>query len=300
MSQRLVRYQSSEEDSARWQRFVYRPGDIVISTRSKCGTTWMQMLCALLVFQSPELPAPLSTLSPWLDWLLVPWEEVASRLAAQRHRRFIKTHTPLDGVPFDPRVTYIVVARHPLDAAVSLYHQGDNLDRARIRHLAGLPDQERVDLPRPPLRDWLLAWIEQDPNPSDQLDSLPGFMWHLSDAWHRRGSGNVLLVHYDDLLADREAEMRRLAAHLEIPVPQDRWPELVNAAGFHEMRGRAPQLVPDPRGVLKDSGAFFRYGRSGDGSQQLSSDELARYRSRTAQLASDEFLTWLHRDRHRA
>src|SRR3978361_433984 len=137
MSQRLRRYQSSEEDSARWERFVGRPGDIVISTRSKCGTTWMQMVCALLVFQSSDLPAPLSALSPWLDWLVTPWEEVSPRLAAQRHRRFIKTHTPLDGIPFDPRVTYIVVARHPLDAAVSLYHQGDNLDRDRIRKLVG-------------------------------------------------------------------------------------------------------------------------------------------------------------------
>ena len=33
-------------------------------------------------------------------------------------------------------------------------------------------------------------------------------MWHLSDAWARRGEPNVLLVHYDDLLADLEGQMR--------------------------------------------------------------------------------------------
>ncbi len=57
MSSRPVRYQSALEDSARWDGFVFRPGDIVISAPSKAGTTWTQMICALLVFQTPELPA---------------------------------------------------------------------------------------------------------------------------------------------------------------------------------------------------------------------------------------------------
>jgi hypothetical protein len=140
-----MRYQSSDEDSARWDGFPFRQGDIVISTRSKSGTTWMQMICALLVFQTPELPAPLATLSPWLDWLIRPRDAVVADLEAQQHRRFIKTHTPLDGIPIDPRASYIVVARHPLDMAVSLFHQGDNLDRERIAALlnAGHPTADK-------------------------------------------------------------------------------------------------------------------------------------------------------------
>ena len=65
MPQPPLRYRSSDEDSDRWSQFRFRPGDIVISTRSKHGTTWMQMICALLVFQSTDLPMPLSDLSPW-------------------------------------------------------------------------------------------------------------------------------------------------------------------------------------------------------------------------------------------
>ena len=134
-----VRYRSHDEDSAHWLDFPFRSGDIVISTRSKSGTTWVQMMCALLVFQTPQLPSKLSTLSPWLDWLVNPRDDVYAHLSAQAHRRFIKTHTPLDGLPCDERVTYIVVARHPLDMAVSLYHQGDNLNRQRLRELTGQP-----------------------------------------------------------------------------------------------------------------------------------------------------------------
>src|SRR5580658_11112402 len=97
----------------------------------------MQMICALLVLQTPDLPAPLSELSPWLDWLITPREQVFARLQAQQHRRFIKTHTPLDGIPLSPLATYIVVGRHPLDLAVSLYHQGNNINRARLAELTG-------------------------------------------------------------------------------------------------------------------------------------------------------------------
>lgn len=132
MASTPFRYQSPEEDSARWLGFPFRDGDIVISTRSKTGTTWVQMICALLIFQTPKPPAPLAGLSPWLDHLIAPRDQVHARLAAQQHRRFIKTHTPLDGIPFDARATYIVTGRHPLDMAVSLYHQSGNIDRARV------------------------------------------------------------------------------------------------------------------------------------------------------------------------
>jgi hypothetical protein len=291
-----VRYRSDDEDSARWLGLEFRPGDIVISTRSKSGTTWMQMICALLILQTPDLPAPLPELSPWLDWLIAPEAEVYSRLAAQRHRRFIKTHTPLDGVPIDSRATYIVVGRHPLDMVVSMYHQGENIDRQRLRQLTGQPEPDRPRPARAPLRDWLLKWIDNTADPRREMDSLPGVMWHLSDAWARRDQPNVVLVHYDDLSADLAGEMRRLAGLLGITVPAQTWPALVRAATFEDMRARADLLAPDPSGVLKDKSAFFRRGSSGSGREQVSGVDLARYRARAAQLAAPDLLAWLHRE----
>lgn len=291
-----VRYRSADEDSARWLGFPFRHGDIVISTRSKSGTTWMQMICALLVFRTPDLPAPLWRLSPWLDWLAVPRDDVWALLDAQTHRRFVKTHTPLDGVPLDSRATYVVVARHPLDMAVSLYHQGDNLDRARMAELTGQPPPSGRPTPRPPVREWLRGWIDWDGDPREELDSLPGVLLHVSDAWSRREEPNVVLVHYDDLSADLAAEMRRLAARLGIDEPEETWPELVRAAGFEAMRARADALAPDPVGVLRDRGRFFLRGSSGAGRELLSADDLARYRERTARLAPSDLLQWLHRE----
>ncbi|MBV8464232.1 MAG: sulfotransferase domain-containing protein, partial [Acidimicrobiales bacterium] len=183
-------YKSHDDDNGRWIGFPFRDGDIVISSRSKTGTTWVQMICALLIFQTPELPGPLGSLSPWLDWRVVPVSEVYEQLAAQDHRRFIKTHTPLDGLPVDPRVTYIVPGRHPLDTAVSLYHHSANLDRERIRALtghSGVPDEQQ----RLPLHEWLVQWIDEDPDPAERLESLPGMVWHVRDAWNRRDTQDV-------------------------------------------------------------------------------------------------------------
>ena len=288
------RYRSHDEDSGRWQAIRLREGDIVVSTRSKHGTTWVQTILLLLIHQQPVPPAPLAEIAPWVDHLVEPIDEVAARLAAQPHRRVMKTHTPLDGVPLDPRVTYVVVARHPLDAAESLYHHSANIDRQRLRQLTGNREQA-PDRPRLPVAAWLRAWVQADADPTEALDSLPGVFWHLSDAWRRRGDSNVVLVHFDDLLADLDGQMRRLAQHLGIGVEARRWPFLVAAATFRRMQQRADVLAPNRQGLLRDNAAFFRAGVSGGGAALLDAATRARYAERAQELAPPDLLAWLHR-----
>jgi hypothetical protein len=334
-----IHYQSPDEDSGRWLGFRFRPGDIVISTRRKTGTTWMQMICALLIFQTPELPDSLWHLSPWLDNLGIPLGFQYDQLAEQQHRRFIKTHTPLDGIPLDPQVTYIVTARHPLDTFVSLCRHNEIFGRPPegsgppppVKHLAGRPrppmpgrsprpdDRRKPPIfpgpPMPPLppaaapappmspemlHDALLGWIADADDPRRNLDTLPGVLWHLSDAWAKRDEPNVLLVHYDNLLADLEGQMRWLAGRLEIPVPENAWPALTQAATLKRMRDSAQSLIPTPPGVGKDAASFFRRGTSGAGCEILSDEEMAGYYARAAQLAPPDMLEWLHSPSNRA
>jgi aryl sulfotransferase len=287
--------------AVRWADFPLRRGDIIVSTWPKTGTTWVQMICALLIFQAPELPAPLSELSPWLDLSRVSRDEVYAQLAAHEHRRIIKTHLPLSDIPVDPRATYIVVGRHPLDAALSRYHHLDN------EHKAGVPDgvtsrPPEAD-PRPQRsvspREWLLRWIDMEPSPQVDYHYLAEMLRHLSAAWARRGEPNVVLVHYEDLSADLEGEMRRVAARLGITVPEAIWPSLVKAAAFEHMRADPDRFVSSGV-VFKDNAAFFRSGTSGEGRALLTSAEFARYRARVARLASPDLLAWLHRDNEHA
>ncbi len=296
-----LRYESNDEDSGRWLDFPFRQDDIVISTRSKSGTTWMQMICALLVFQTPQLPRPLGELSPWLDTKTEPLGEVITRLEAQPHRRFIKTHTPLDGVVLDRRATYVVVARDPRDLYISLYHQGNNIDRDVVRRLLGQPDTTEPEQPpvRPSLAEALQRWIDSDASPQQSMDSIRGVFHHVTDAWKRRQGSSpdhptVILVHYNDLLTDLDGQMRRLADHLAVTVPEHRWPELVDAATFATMKGRAATLAPEGGRVLKDVEAFFRQGRSGGWRDLMTDAQVRHYEQRVAGLAPPEVVEWLH------
>jgi aryl sulfotransferase len=280
----LVPYVNFREDSTRWSALPMRPVDIVITAPAKAGTTWLQIICALLVFRTADLPASLAELSPWPDSRLTAAEEMAARLQAQRHRRFLKTHVPLDGLPHENGIRYLVGARDPLDIAVSFYHQQRNFDAAK----AGLGTPP----PLPPLTEWLAAWIRQDADDvRQQVVSLPGVLHHITRSWQRRHHPDVLLVRYADLTTDLPGQMRRIAAHLNITVPEDRWSELVEAATFDRVKQRADRYAP--AGPLRDRSAFFRQGTNGSGAAVLGDDDLAAYERRLEQLVPAGLREWL-------
>ena len=296
----FVRYVTPIFDSRRWDGFQFRSGDIVISTPPKCGTTWTQMMCALLIFQTTTFDRNLDLISPWLDMLTRPLDSVVADLDAQTHRRFIKTHTPLDGLPFDERVTYIGVARDPRDVALSWDNHLANADmvafmtaRANAVGSDGLDElAARYTPPADNVRDRFWDWIENPDEPS-----LRATLHHLETFWEVRDRPNVVLLHYGDLQDDLDGQMRVLADRLGITVPADRWPELVDAATFDSMRARADVLAPDTTNrIWLDNQQFFNKGTSGQWHDVITDDrDTARYAARIGELASAELSEWVHR-----
>jgi aryl sulfotransferase len=294
------RYRSFLEDSARWDHLQLRGDDIVISTAPKCGTTWMQMLCALLVFGRSDLPAPLGVLSPFLDMQLYPLDEVVDRLEAQKHRRFVKTHTPLDGLPFDPRVTYLYVGRDPRDVAMSSDNHRINMDLRRTVSLridaVGIDDLEEQGITGPPPpppddpeeRFWM--WMEGDPR-VDSTSPLERMVHHATTFWERRDQPNIHLFHYGDLRVDLAGQMTRLAEILGVDAPTE---ELVDAAGFGAMKARADQLAPEAElAMWHDTSRFFDQARSGTWRALIADD--GRYETTIGGLAPPDLVAWLHR-----
>jgi aryl sulfotransferase len=292
----IAHYQNILTDSARWDDIELRDGDIVISPPPKCGTTWTQMICALLIFQSTDFPRPLDAMSLWPDYLLHPREEVVAELAAQRHRRFMKTHTPLDGLPYDEKVTYICVARDPRDAAISWDNHLANTDFPTLMELraAAVGAEEGgppAPLPEPPesARDRFWLWADN----SEDVIGLPSMLHHFSTFWQMRDQPNVVLLHYQEMTEDLDGTMRRLAARLGIEVPEEKWPELVRAASFGEMRSRADELAPEAK-IYIDRKEFFHRGTSGQWRELLGPDDLRRYQERVQKLAEPELVDWVH------
>ncbi len=298
-----VAYRSLMSDNFRWDALELRAGDIVISAPSKCGMTWTQRLVSLLVFDGPDMPGPMSTVSPWLDQTIRPIADVVADLDAQKHRRFIKTHTPLDGLVLDGRVTYIGVGRDPRDAAVSMLFQEANIDQDRMRalHQAAAPPHGGFGPPAAPPRPDIdvhqafRGWMERPIMPPEGMSSLATLLHHFYTFWQRRHLPNVAVFHYVDYQADLAGELIRLGRVLGYNLSRDRAEELVEHASLDVMRARASQLAPNSTdGIWRSDERFFRAGGRGEWRNIFSEGELRRYIHRADQLAPRDLIAWAH------
>lgn len=289
----MRRYRGYAVDSERWQRFAFRADDVVISTPAKCGTSWMQRIVGMLVLDRIDLGEPISTVSPWLDMLIYTQEHVFRMLEEQRHRRFIKTHTPLDGVPRLASVTYITMIRHPLDVALSYRDHYLNMDWERFQSLrtaASGPGESEESLfeDEPEAPDAYLRWfIDNDIEPRGSGPyGLADYCNQIRTYWDARGEPNVHLFHYSDLWNDRESEMRRVAAALGVTVAEERWPGFVEAAGLDSMRSRAAEAAPDVQDrYWRSPEQFFRVGGTRNWTSLLDDRDINHFNERLLDLA---------------
>lgn len=162
LPQRTHVYQFHHFDSTRWDGLKIRDDDILICTSMKSGTTWMQRIVALLVFQDHPR-ALLSRHLPLGGHARRALDKVLADLESQTHRRFMKTHTALDGLTYHPQMKYIVVGRDVRDVFMSLWNHTSNYTPEFIAALNDTPG--RVGPPFPPLYPDLHAlwhdWINK-------------------------------------------------------------------------------------------------------------------------------------------
>jgi aryl sulfotransferase len=292
--ERLHRYETAVADSVRWDRYRPRPGDIIVATAPKCGTTWTQMLCALLV-HGPRLPAPLNRLSPWLDRLAAPIENLIAELDAQPWRRIIKTHTPLDGLPYFEEVSYVFCGRDPRDAFLSMMDNMRNCSAATmaaVRARLCLPDSFAFPTdPNAFFQVWMTAPIH-----GWMADGFPtGSVFGTARPfWDHRDLTNLHFVHYRDLSRDLGGELRRLAGFLGIGAAPALLSRLAEAAGFAAMRACADETAPGAHlGEWTDNRAFFAHGRLEAWREALTPENQALYDALAPLRAEPGLRAWL-------
>ena len=299
--QHLHSYKTPIYDSDRWEDFTHRAGDILVCTPPKCGTTWTQMICALLVHQTPELPQPLTRLSRWVERVTQPIEEVNAELGSQPFRRVLKTHTPLDGLPYFDDVAYIVCGRDPRDAFLSMLDHFDNLSEESVsdaRRRMGMPDGPGFPFPTE-ANDLFPIWMTTPDQPWSE-DGVPfGSSTHFFKTyWAYRQLPNLFFLHYADMMADLDGEMRRLSAFLGMPVEEVVWARLVEAASFAAMRASADASAPGAHlGEWRSNTAFFRRSRMGEWRSALSAENRALYETLSCKRLDPALKSWLEHGR---
>jgi aryl sulfotransferase len=244
----------------------------------------------------------LSEISPWLDLRIIPVDAVLNRLEAQQHRRFLKTHLALDGLPYYPQVKYIVVGRDARDVFMSWHNHFVNFSDDFAKVLNETPGRVGPPNPMPAYandlhefwRNWItrgwFAW---------ESEGYPawGNMRHTQTWWDYRHLDNILFVHYNDLLTDLPNEMRHIAAFLDIPLSDEMLAEIVPDISLASLR-RASVSDPMFKLAFKDGAqTFFFKGTNGRWHNVLSDDELAMYEATAARVLMPECRAWLEQGR---
>lgn len=286
--------------SRRWDGYRPRGGDVVVTTYPKCGTTWMQRIVNLLIFQTAEV-RPVSAISPWIDMRVgPPIGDVLAGLEAQTHRRAVKAHLPFDGLPLHDDVKYIHVARDGRDACLSFHNHGTGFKPQMFERLdaAGLADETLArPFPRIPAdpAEYFGKWLRTGAiaGQTDGYQFLSYFEFHKT-YWIERHRPNLLMVNFADMSADLEGEMRRVADFLDIEVPERLWPDLIEAAGFQAMKQQGAGLMPQVV-QLFEGGAerFFNKGQNGRWSNLFTAEDVALYHAKQDAVLAPACIAWL-------
>jgi aryl sulfotransferase len=276
-------------DSRVWNDFEMRDDDIVIATWAKSGTTWMQQIVGQLVFGG-EADLYGVTRSPWPDFRMR--SDSVEQAVAQTHRRYLKTHLPIESLVYSPRAKYIYVGRDGRDCYWSWHNHHSNFTQDMLDRINALyPDDPPVGYPNPDIRLAFRDWLDRDAYPH-----WP-FWSHVQGWFDARHLPNLKLVHFANLKADLRGEIEKIAAYLEIEVDPATWPAILEHCSFDYMKRLAAR---DERAkqVFKGGGAtFINKGTNGRWRDVLTPADNEKYQAEVARNLTPEAAAWLETGR---
>lgn len=276
-------------DSTIWNDLKFRDDDIIISTYAKSGTTWMQQIISQLLFNGDE-NLEVAEMSPWLDLRVPPKAVKLPMVEAQTHRRFLKTHLPVDALVFSDKAKYIYIGRDGRDVLWSMYNHHANANDGWYKALNDTPGRVGPPIlrPTPSITQYFHDWLDQDGQP------FWPFWENVRSWWAIRDLPNVHIVHFAKLKHDMPGEIRRLATFTETPIDESKWDQILHHCSFDYMKANATKSVP-LGGAFWDGGAatFIHKGSNGRWREVLTADEIAKYEQRAARELDKDCAHWL-------
>jgi aryl sulfotransferase len=276
-------------DSTIWNDFAFRDDDIVIATYAKSGTTWVQQIVSQLIFNGEE-GMDVAEMSPWMDLRIPPKEIKLPAVEAQTHRRFIKTHLPMDALVFSEKAKYLYIARDGRDVAWSFYNHHVNANDAWYQAINDTPGRVGPPIERPSgdIVQYFNEWLEQDGYP------IWSFWENIRTWWEIRDQPNVQLIHFEALKQNMPGEIRRIADFLNIEIDESRWDSILRHCSFDYMKANATKSVP-LGGIFWDGGAetFIHKGVNGRWRDVLPDEDKAHYEAKSLEELGPECSRWL-------
>jgi aryl sulfotransferase len=276
-------------DSTVWNDIEFRDDDIVISTYAKSGTSWMQQIVSQLIFQGQK-GLPVAEMSPWVDLRVPPKEVKLPGIEAQTHRRFMKTHLPVDALVFSEKAKYIYIGRDGRDVMWSLHNHHATANDMWYDALNKTPGRVGPEIGKPSesKADYFTNWLDNDGAP------FWPFWENVKSWWELRNLPNVKLVHFADLKHDMPGQIADIAKFLEIEVSDDVMKNILHQCSFDYMKHNASAATP-LGGAFWDGGAktFIHKGTNGRWKEELPEAESIRYEKEAVVQLGAECAEWL-------
>jgi aryl sulfotransferase len=276
-------------DSTIWNDFKFRDDDIIIATYAKSGTTWMQQIISQLIFDAPE-DLEVAEMSPWLDLRVPPKEVKLPAVESQQHRRFIKTHLPVDALVFSPKAKYVYIGRDGRDVVWSLYNHHATANEFWYQALNDTPGLvgPPIQKPNPDIVEYFREWLDKDGYP------FWSFWDNIRSWWAIRNLPNVYMIHFQKLKEDMPGEIRKLAAFLDIKINEANWNKLLEHCSFAYMKKNSVKSVP-LGGAFWDGGsdAFIHKGVNGRWHDVLPKEDSDRYENMVKENLGKDCARWL-------
>tara|TARA_R110002072_G_scaffold239733_1_gene397682 strand:- start:209 stop:1093 length:885 start_codon:yes stop_codon:yes gene_type:complete len=280
---------SNHFDSTVWNDVKFRNDDIVISTYGKSGTTWLQQILSQLIFNGKE-GLPVAEMSPWVDLRIPPKQVKLPMIEAQTHRRFLKTHLPVDALVFKENLKYIYVARDGRDVAFSLFNHYANANEKWYEALNLTPGLVGDPVPQAPdsVVDFYETWLENDGAP------FWPYWENVKSWWDIKDLPNVMFLHFSELKADMPAMIKKVAEFVGEEIDESKWDAILEHCSFSYMKQHADASVP-LGGAFWDGGSktFMNKGTNGRWRDVLTKEQSERYEQLALEKLGPECSEWL-------
>ena len=288
--QKTREFQNHHFDSTFWNGFNFRNDDIIVSTYAKSGTTWLQQILSQLIFNGRE-DMEVAEISPWIDLRVPPKEVKLPQVESQAHRRFLKTHLPVDALVFSPKAKYIYIGRDGRDVLWSMHNHHFNANNFWYEALNDTPGRVGPPIEKPvsDIVQYYNDWLDKDGFP------FWSFWENVSSWWAIRNLPNVYMLHFSKLKEDMPGEIRKLAAFLDIPVDPDTWDAILEHCSFDYMKKHATRSVP-LGGAFWDGGSetFINKGTNGRWKEVLTQEQSERYEKLCVEKLGTACSRWLN------